>query len=583
MKSINIFILFLLIQFSLIISVSAGDDVNFVKNIDVQVENSNIVVKIITDFIPDYRYFCLEAGEFPFKVVVDVKNARLINSRVIDVNEGLVKRIRVGQWFTNPDIVRIIVDLSGKVGYNIEPIEEGISIRIPYSKELAGQNVEMMNYRNISIIDLLRVFSEIYNLNFVISKDVNESDPVTVRLQNVPFEDALDAILTANEYNYIRKNGIILVKNHENKLMGDIETEIFQLRYINAGDIIENLRNIITPVIGNIEMFVKSPIGNVEVTLPTLEGGMEAGAGLPEMDASAQTHSVTGAPADAVPTQRSNVLIVTDYPEVIERIGKIIKEIDIPSKQVRIEVKLIETEFDNKDKWGINWTAGEEVSPQGVSGIQVPAKPLKVKSFQFGSLSLSQYKAILHLLEKRGNSRLLIMPSISVLDNQQANIAVGTIVPIDAYQPLMGSGADVEKTGMKGGTAGKQQFTSISLTVVPHVNDDRYVTLWVQPTINEITSYTGKYGELPVTSTRTANSQVRVKDGDTVIIDGLIKEDKVKTTKRVKFLSKIPLLGKLFTFSSIETVRNELVIFVTPYIIEEENLASEKTIDANVN
>lgn len=74
-----------------------------------------------------------------------------------------------------------------------------------------------------------------------------------------------------------------------------------------------------------------------------------------------------------------------------------------------------------------------------------------------------------------------------------------------------------------------------------------------------------------------------MKDGDTVIIDGLIKEDEVKTTKRVKFLSKIPLLGKLFTFSSIETVRNELVIFITPYIIKGENFTSEKTIDANIN
>ena len=576
MKSIYIFILFLIIQFSLIISVSAKDDVNFVENIDVQVENSNIVVKVITDFIPDYKYFWLEAGEFPFKVVVDIRNARFINSRVINVNEGPVKRIRVGQWFTNPDIVRIIVDLSEKVGYNIESIEEGLTVKIPYSKELAEQNVEMMNYRNISIIDLLRVFSEIYNLNFVISKDVNESDPVTVRLQNVPFEDALDAILTANEYNYIRKNGIILVKNRETELPGDIETEIFQLRYINAGDIIENLKNIITPVIGNIEMFVKSPIGNVGV------GGMEGGAGLPETGASAPAHPVTGTPA-AVPTQRSNVLIVTDYPEVIERIRKIIKEIDIPSKQVRIEVKLIETKLDDKDKWGINWNAGEEVPPRGVSGIQVPDKPLKVKSFQFGTLSFSQYKALLDLLEQRGNSRLLIKPSMSVLDNQQANIAVGTIVPIEVNQPLMGTGADVEQTGMMGGTTGQQQFINISLTVIPHVNDDRYVTLWIQPALSEITGYTGKYGELPVTLTRTANSQVRVKDGDTVIIDGLIKEDKVKITKRIKFLSKIPLLGNLFSFNSVETVRNELVIFITPYIIRGENFTYEKTIDANEN
>jgi general secretion pathway protein D len=238
---------------------------------------------------------------------------------------------------------------------------------------------------------------------------------------------------------------------------------------------------------------------------------------------------------------------------------------------------------------GATATATAEVTPQGAAGVQVPGKPLNVKNFQFGTLSLSQFKALLEMLEQRGNSKLLNQPSISVIDNQQADIAVGTIIPVEVYQPLLGAGGagagagGQQQMGIMGGTTVQQQFVSIALTVVPRVNDDKFVTLWVQPSVSEITGYTGKYGDLPITSTRSANSQVRVKDGDTVIIGGLIKEDKLKTTKRVKFLSRIPLFGNLFIHNSIDSSRSELIIFITPYIIRDENFASQKTNEMGEN
>jgi len=377
--------------------------------------------------------------------------------------------------------------------------------------------------------------------------------------------------------------------------MEDLETEIFHLKYINAGDIIDNLRNIITPDRGNIEMFVKSPVGEVGVALPAMTGGVGGGA--------------VAAPAAGGAVSRSDVLFVTDYPEIIKNIRKIIKEVDVASKQVRIEVKLIETKLDDRDKLGINWTAtaevvgkggipsgakqqgggaggtGEEATAEGEPGQQIPGKPLFVNKFHFGTLSLSQMRALLEMLEQKGNSKLLNQPSISVLDNQQADIAVGTIIPIEVYQPLMGAGGagggGQQQQGMVGGTTVQQQFVSIALTVIPHVNLDRFITLWIKPNISEITGYTGKYNDLPITSTRTANSQVRVKDGDTVIIGGLIKEDKIKTTRRVKFLSDIPLFGNLFTYNSIEATKSELIILITPYIIRGEDFAVESSTNSD--
>ncbi|MFC1557874.1 secretin N-terminal domain-containing protein [candidate division KSB1 bacterium] len=465
----------------------------------------------------------------------------------------------------------------------------------------------MMNYRQISIIDLLRIFSELYSVNIVISKDINEEDLITVRLQNVPLHGALEAILTANEYNYVKKNNIILIKNRATEIYGDLQTEIFQLDYINAGDIIENLRNIISPR-GNIEMFVNSPMGEVGVTLPTVSGGNQGGFTQGGAGGAAEKLGIISEQKD-----RSDVLIVTDYPEVIDKLKNIIERLDNPPQQVRIEVKLIETKLDDTDKWGINWTAtveaigrggtpsgarqqgggatggatggvGEEAETEASTGTQVAGKPITVNNFRFGTLSFGQFRGLLEMLEQRGNSRLLNQPSISVIDNQQADIAVGTLVPVEVYQPLLtggGGGGGQQQQSAAGGTTIQQQFVSIALTVIPHVSIDKYVTLWIQPSVSEITGYTGKYGDLPVTSTRTANSQVRVRDGDTVIIGGLIKEDKLHTTKRVKFLHKIPLFGSLFVYNAIESSRSELAVFITPYIIRSENFVAGETINLN--
>ncbi|MCK5268344.1 MAG: AMIN domain-containing protein, partial [Spirochaetes bacterium] len=322
MKKKYTLILAVFLCLSLIMQLFSKNASNLVEDVSVQFEDNSIVVNIITDFTSDYRYFSLDTDEGLFKVVVDIKNARFVQSKKITVNKGPLKQIRGNQWYTNPDIVRFVIDLTEKTDYTVEQIKNGLSIKFPFQgsmlpaqvqeklplksekpeeikeeksepvsvkkekesvmvidtpekpeekKETAvvvtpevsksetkeiekpviadtplGQTIEMMNYRQISIIDLLRIFSELYSVNIVISKDINEEDLISVRLQNVPLHGALEAILTANEYNYVKKNNIILVKNRATSLYSDLNTEIFQLDYINAGDIITNLESILS-------------------------------------------------------------------------------------------------------------------------------------------------------------------------------------------------------------------------------------------------------------------------------------------------------------------------------------------------
>ena len=276
------FMIFLLIQIFLFVFIFAQENINSVEDIEVEIVENNIVIKVITDFSPEYKYFSLESDDFPFKVAVDIKNAKLNGLRKINIDKYPVKQVRLSQWYLNPDIVRFVIDLTEKVDYEIKSSEDGVSVIFPYkekleekvevvevskesetvskvkkdsisldsikkdeaarevgevlpkiaeiseahelsedktegklvlSKDINEQRIEMMNYKNISIIDLLRVFSELYSVNIVISKDVLEEDLITVRLQDVPLKGALEAILTANGYNYINKNDILLIKS----------------------------------------------------------------------------------------------------------------------------------------------------------------------------------------------------------------------------------------------------------------------------------------------------------------------------------------------------------------------------------
>ena len=116
----------------------------------------------------------------------------------------------------------------------------------------------------------------------------------------------------------------------------------------------------------------------------------------------------------------------------------------------------------------------------------------------------------------------------------------------------------------------KDEYVSISLSVIPHVNEDKYITLWLKPVVQEITGFTGEKSDIPIISDRTTNTQIRVRNGESIVIGGLIKEDRIQTTRKVKFLGDIPLLGALFRHTSIDTKRSELIIFITPKIIKED-------------
>jgi type II secretory pathway component GspD/PulD (secretin) len=181
---------------------------------------------------------------------------------------------------------------------------------------------------------------------------------------------------------------------------------------------------------------------------------------------------------------------------------------------------------------------------------------------KYGRLSVNQVDWFLNYLATQTNSKLLSNPKVTTLDNQAAKITVATTIPLQTLNRFT-EGAVVQDI-----VSFQDKEFGIILDVTPRINDDSTITLRVVPTVEDIISFTGPANnQRPITSKRSVETQVRMKDGETMVIGGLIKDNEVKTVRKVWFLGDIPLLGHLFRSTSKQKNQTDLLIMITPRIV----------------
>ena len=286
----------------------------------------------------------------------------------------------------------------------------------------------------------------------------------------------------------------------------------------------------------------------------------------------------------------SNALIVTDTPARVERIAQVIQSMDVRPRQVSIEAKLVESVLGENEKLGFDWqlrasavgatlpTTFPFPKDQGsgvFTGTPNPNVPIggggpafppgqtfpyaNPADFKFGTLSFQEFSVAMEILKEQSNTNLVSAPSVTALDNQQAEIIVGQVVPIAIYEhsqlagTLLLSGYDEKKIGVR-------------LVVTPHFANDSTMVITVSPEVSQILEYRGQFNERPVTSTRSATTQIVVKSGETIMIGGLISSLDRKVVRKVPVLGDIPLLGYLFRHKTVSKDKVDLMIFITPHI-----------------
>jgi len=279
----------------------------------------------------------------------------------------------------------------------------------------------------------------------------------------------------------------------------------------------------------------------------------------------------------------TNSLIIMASPEDYERLKSIIERLDIRRKQVYVEAAIVEMGIDKARDIGFEWrttknvAAGETI----VAGGTLLAPPgAGISSFSVNPLSVSglvaagvkgylpdgatlNVGALVRLFQADTDVNVLSTPNILTLDNQEAKIIVGQNVPFITGVSQT-AGGNVQATI-------ERKDVGIQLRITPHTTESDLVRLDIYQEISSLAGSVpvGTDQEVPITNKRSAETSVVVRDQETIVIAGLIKDDVTVTERKVPFLGDIPILGHLFKYEGRKKVKTNLMIFLTPHIIRD--------------
>ncbi len=291
-------------------------------------------------------------------------------------------------------------------------------------------------------------------------------------------------------------------------------------------------------------------------------GGASGGGG----GAAAQGDENTSAEAyKEKQNQRSRSLILSGSLLEMEAAIHLMEQVDTPPQQVMVEVKVVDTSPEKAEQLGVAWnwsplTARE--TPVGTpldTTTGVPLAQTSVASKLFGTFSRVPFQAMatINAMVTNKEAKLLADPRIQVIDNEDGSFFIGDTLR-----------TRISQAGLTGTNIQVLEFpVGIILLVRPRVHGDGRITMRVHPVVSTVTGINAD--SLPQTSTREAETTVMLKDGETVVIGGLIREEVSRTLQEVPLLSKLPLVGELFKNRSTSRRKSDIMIFITPRIVKD--------------
>mgnify|MGYP001567974159 FL=1 len=455
-----------------------------------------------------------------------------------------------------------------------------------------SSNKISLDIKGMDVVDVIKMLATRNGINVVVGKNV--SGKVTLFLKEVDMWDAFEIILLSNELAYDKKGDIINIMTQRDyeliygeRYKDAKEAAIVSLKYAKAIDLARALNQIKT----NIGRIVVDEGSNTMVLIDSAAKVADMKRFIKETDLPVQTKvfSLNYAQVDKLSPkiqdtltkgvgtmkidERTNKIVITDYPEKIIEIAALMKAFDEKTPQVLIDAQIIEVRPSNKFEMGVDWDFWIEKNFKLASSLPISTSGrLVVGTPSVAPTQKGDYKAILDLLRTIGNTKILSSPRIMALNNQEAMIMVGSKEAYASTTTVTGDGGTVT-------TAENITFVDvgIKLHVTPTINRENFVTMKIKPEVSSVGSeyLTAKGETIPEISTSEAETTVMVKDGVTVIIGGLKKDEKYKTQKEIPFIAKIPLVGLLFRNLSEERKNTELVILLTPHIMSGESSFTE--------
>lgn len=398
------------------------------------------------------------------------------------------------------------------------------------------KNLIDLNFQDIPIRSVLQIIAEFANVNIIINDKVQGN--ISLHLQHNTWQECLQVILQTQALGQRQIGNSILVAplpellaydkqqlqiENETKLAQDLQTHSYQLKYGKAQTYYDTLKN--------------------------------------------STNTLLSARGKVLIDTRTNLLLVEDLPENLQRITQYITQTDIPLRQVEIEAQIVTVDKAYEQQLGIKWnvqappitttagTANRAFNLDLGAGAIEGSKPGNIALATLANDVLIGLE--LSALEAEGNGEVLSSPRLLTADQQEAIIEQGQEIP---YQENAG--------GTTGATTTSFKQAVLRLKVTPQIISDDKLLLHLQVNQDAKSRDTSKDG-IPLIDTRRISTNVLINNGETVVLGGIYERNKSNSITRIPFISEVPLIGDLFKHRRIRDERSELLIFVTPRIVNQ--------------
>ena len=406
-----------------------------------------------------------------------------------------------------------------------------------------------LNFQEVEVRTVLQLLADFTGFNLVVSDAVQGS--ITLNLQDVPWDQALDLVLKSKGLGKRLEGNVLMIAPSDDIAAGErqelearnqlarlapLRRELVQVNYAKAADIAKLFQSVTGAQPGN------------------------DGQGTVTVD------------------ERTNNIIAFESGERLDELRRLVAQLDVPVRQVMIEARIVEAGVDFEKSLGVRWggtlrnegrwsaggitrSGGSEVAP---GNLGAPFVDLGVSGNTSGlGIAFITNNVLLDLeltaMEKTGNGEIISQPKVVTSDKETAKILKGTEIP---YQESSSSGA----------TSVSFKEASLSLEVTPQITPDNSVIMEVVVTKDE-PDYMNRVQDVPPIKKNEVRAKVLVRDGETIVIGGVFSNTQSKVVDKVPFLGDLPYVGRLFRRDVVLEKKSELLVFLTPRIMNNQAIA----------
>ncbi|OLF56676.1 type IV pilus secretin PilQ [Pseudomonas chlororaphis] len=507
---------------------------------DIQERDGKLILTFAKTLLPE-----------PLRVRLDVKDfatpVQFVNARA--ESDKAIVTIEPGGTF---DYSTYQTD--NKLTVNVRPMSSGdLQTRSAERSAYKGEKLSL-NFQDIEVRSVLQLIADFTNLNLVASDTVQGG--ITLRLQNVPWDQALDLVLKTKGLDQRKVGNVLLVapadeiaarerqELESQKQLAELEPlrrELLQVNYAKATEIAKLFQSV------------------------------------------TRAEDKTDERGSITVDERTNNIIAYQTRERLDELRRIVSQLDIPVRQVMIEARIVEANVDYDKSLGVRWggslqnqgnwnASGVGNGANGSSTIGTPGSTSSNSPFvDLGTTANTSGLGIafitdnvlldleLTAMEKTGNGEIVSQPKVVTSDKETAKILKGTEIP---YQEAASSGA----------TSVSFKEASLSLEVTPQITPDNRIIMEVKVTKDE-PDYLNKVQDVPPIKKNEVNAKVLINDGETIVIGGVFSNTQSKVVDKVPFLGDVPYLGRLFRRDVVSEKKSELLVFLTPRIMNNQAIA----------